>query len=303
MRVARSPSAVDGGPYQPCLHDARGHPDGRQRKPHRLAVPAVAIAGVEHGDGRQHDVGEVVEEGDAGEAQQLAVPGEQPQRADRVCAGPAERHAPLGRQGFGQDEIAVGRVCKGQACRHPERQPRVQVAHDAAERRSQHEADAEGRTDQPERAGAVLRRRHVRDVGVGRGEACRRDARDDAAEEQPRQRGRDRHQDVVEAEPQHGEQQHGTASVPVRQRAQDRREEELHEAPGGAEDAVDLGGPRRVAAHHALDQLRQHRNDDAERHHVEHHHHEDEGEGGLARFRAWASLFACSPIFGKTRRQ
>ena len=96
MRVARSPSRVDGRAYQACLHDARCNADGRQREPHGLAVPAVAIAGVEHGDGGQHDVGEVVEERDAGEAQQLAMPGEQPQRADRICARPAESHAPFG---------------------------------------------------------------------------------------------------------------------------------------------------------------------------------------------------------------
>ena len=39
----------------------------------------------------------------------------------------------------------------------------------------------------------------------------------------------------------------------------------------------------RVAAEHALDQLRQHRDDDAERDDVEQHDGEDEGDGGLGR--------------------
>src|SRR5690606_33756357 len=38
------------------------------------------------------------------------------------------------------------------------------------------------------------------------------------------------------------------------------------------------GGLRGVAAHEVLDQVRQHRNDDADREHIEHHRHEDEGE-------------------------
>ena len=89
MRVVRSPSQLMIGPYQAGLHDARRHADGSQREPHGLAVPAVAIAGVEHRDGRQHDVGEVIEERDAGEAQQFAMPGQQPQRADRDWRAPS----------------------------------------------------------------------------------------------------------------------------------------------------------------------------------------------------------------------
>ena len=73
ISVARSPKPVDGGLDQPALDDAGGDADGGQREPHGRVVPAVAVAGVEHGHRRQHDVGQVVEERHAGQAEQLGV--------------------------------------------------------------------------------------------------------------------------------------------------------------------------------------------------------------------------------------
>ena len=60
--------------------------------------------------------------------------------------------------------------------------------------------------------------------------------------------GRQRHQDVVEAKAEVGEQDHRPAAEAIGQGAQQRREEELHQRPNRAEDAVDGGGPDRVAA-------------------------------------------------------
>ena len=130
----------------------------------------------------------------------------------------------------------------------------------------------------PKRFGALLRRRHVGDVGEAGREARRRDAGNDAADEQPRERGRERHQDVVEAEPETRHQDHRPAAEAVGQRAEQRREQELHQRPGGAEQAEHFGRARRVATHEAENEARQHRNDDAERQHVEQHGDEDEHE-------------------------
>ena len=102
----------------------------------------------------------------------------------------------------------------------------------------------------------------------------------DAAHEQPPQVRRQRHQDVVEPEPEIRDQDHRPAAEAIRQRADARREQELHQRPDGAEQAVDFGGARGVAAEEVDHQLGQHRNDDAERQHVEQHGDEDEGEGG-----------------------
>ena len=56
-------------------------------------------------------------------------------------------------------------------------------------------------------------------------------------------RRRERHQDVVEAEPEIRHQDHRPAAEAVGQRALHRREHELHQRPGGAEHAEDLAPP------------------------------------------------------------
>jgi hypothetical protein len=165
----------------------------------------------------------------------------------------------------------------------PERQARVDRAQHSAQCRAQHEAKAERGTHQSERAGALFCGRDVGDVGICGREARRRDAGYDAAAEQPNQRRGERHQHVVEAEAQHGDEQHRAAAEAIGHGAQQRREDELHERPGRAEQAVDLGRARRVPAQHALHQLGQHGDDDAERNDIEQHDGEDEGERGLAR--------------------
>ena len=96
---------------------------------------------------------------------------------------------------------------------------------------------------------------------------------------------RQRHQDVVEAEPEIREQDDRLAAEAVGQHAVHRREHELHQRPGGAEQAEIVGAARRIAADEIDDQPRQHRDDDAERQHVEQHGDENEDEGGGARRR------------------
>ena len=99
-------------------------------------------------------------------------------------------------------------------------------------------------------------------------------------DEQPPDIRRERHQHVVEAEPEIGNEDHRPPAETVRQRAVDRRTHELHQRPGGAEQAEIIGGARGVAGEEVDHEPRQHRNDDAERQHVEQHGDEDEDESG-----------------------
>src|SRR3546814_19392996 len=70
---------------------------------------------------------------------------------------------------------------------------------------------------------------------------------------------------------------------------------ELHRRPGHAEYAIDLCRTRGVAIEELLDQLRQHRNDDAERHHVEHDRDEDEDQCAASRGGWCCGVHAISP--------
>ena len=96
-------------------------------------------------------------------------------------------------------------------------------------------------------------------------------------------RRRQRHQHVVRGEPEVRQQHHRPPSEAIRQAADHRREQELHQRPDGAEQAEDARGACGVVADEAFDQLRQHRNDDAERQHVEQDGDEDEGDRRAAR--------------------
>src|SRR4029450_4103795 len=68
----------------------------------------------------------------------------------------------------------------------------------------------------------------------------------------------------------------GTAAETIRERAQARREQKLHERPSDAEHAESFGSPCGITPHEAFDQLRQDRNDYPERQHVERNGDQDE---------------------------
>ncbi len=197
---------------------------------------------------------------------------------DRIGALPGERHAALRRQGSGQHEPAERGVDQAGRGRHPERQARIEAAQQAADRRAQNEAQAKAHADDAERLGALVGRGDVGDVGEGGGDGGRGDAGDEAADQQQRERRRDRHEDVVEPHAQAGDQDDRPAAVAVGQRAQKRRAEELHQAPGRGEHAEHLGGTRGVAVHEAEHDGRQDREHDPQRQAVERHRAEDEGQ-------------------------
>jgi hypothetical protein len=197
------------------------------------------------------------------------------QRAQRVGVFPAKRHAPLQRQGLREDQPAVQRIGEAQAGRDPERQPRIHAAEQAADRGSQNESGAKGDADLAEHRGALFRRRHIRDIGERRRDVGCGDARDHAADEQPAQGRRQRHQHIVQPEPEIRQQHHRPAAKPIRQAAEDRREEKLHRRPYRAEQAEH---PRRtggVVVEEAFHELGQDRHDQAEREHVEQYRDED----------------------------
>ncbi len=218
----------------------------------------------------------------AGQTDQAGAGAQQLERPDRIGVLPAERRATFTRQRLRQDEKAVHRVGEAEAGREPERQPRIDAAKQTADGGAEDEAGAERRADQAEGLRALLRRGHVGDIGERGRNARRRDAGDHPADKQPAERRRKRHQHVVEGQAEVRHQDDRPASEPVRQRAEQRREDELHQRPDRAEQPEPSGGGGRIVVEEALHQLRQHRNDDAERHHVEQHGDEDEAEGGAA---------------------
>ena len=210
------------------------------------------------------------------------------QRADRIGAFPAERRAALARQRFRQDQQAVKRIGKAQARRHPERQPRIHAAEQPAERGPEDEPGAEGHADLAEHRRAPFRRRDVGDVGEGGRDARRGDAGDHPADEQPDQRRRQRHQHIVEREPEIRQQHHRPPAEPVRQAAEHRRKHELHQRPGGAEQAENPRRARGIVIDEAFHELGQDRRDQAEREHVQQDGDEDEGHRRAAQPRCLA---------------
>ena len=131
--------------------------------------------------------------------------------------------------------------------------------------------------DLAEHGGTPFRRRHVGDIGKGGRDARRGDARDHPADEQPDQRRRQRHQHIVQRQPEIRQQHHRPPAEAVGERAKDRREQELHQRPGGAEQAEDPRRRRRVVVDKTFHEFWQDRQDQAEREHVEQDGDEDEG--------------------------
>ncbi len=116
---------------------------------------------------------------------------------------------------FGQDEEAVHAVDQAERAGDPEGQARVDAAEDAAEGRAEDEAHAERGAEHAEGSGALFVRGDIGHVGHGRWHARRRQARDDATEEEPAERRGEGHDDVVEAEAEVREQDDGPAAVAV----------------------------------------------------------------------------------------
>ncbi len=201
---------------------------------------------------------------------------QQHQRPDRV--GPAQLEAGPARlrQGFRQHQQAVEPVEQAQGPRDPERQARIDLAEQAAQGRTQDEAEAEGRADHAEGPCPLFRRGDVGDVGVGGGIAGRGDPRHDAADEQPGQaRGQGHHQ-IVHRQAEVGSQDDRPPPEPVRQGAQQRRADELNHREHGGEHPEPGRRAGGVAAQEALHQPRPDGADHPHRQDIQGHGHIDE---------------------------
>ena len=86
------------------------------------------------------------------------------------------------------------------------------LAEQSADGRPEDEADAEGRAHEAEALRALAGSADVGDVGVSGRERGAGDARDRAPDEQPADRRREPHDEVVTAERQQREQQHRPAA-------------------------------------------------------------------------------------------
>src|SRR2546422_1948378 len=253
----------------------------RERRPHLHRAPAVPVARVDDVDTREDLEGEELDEVDRGETEEVPVGAEEAERPDGVRAPQRESPPVLRGERLRQDEDRIRRADQRERGGGPERQPDSERADDASDRWTEDESDAPGRADHPERRRTSLGRRDVRDIGGGRRVARCGDAGQDAAQEEPRQIRRERHDHVVDAEPETREDQDRTATEAVRQCPDERREQELHQAPDRHEEPEDLCSLRGVTRE-AHDQPRQDGYCDAEAEGVEDDRHVDEGQRGLA---------------------
>jgi hypothetical protein len=121
-------------------------------------------------------------------------------------------------------------------------------AEKAADGWTDHKTQAERRADHAKLFGAFFRRGNVGDVGEGRGDVGGSDAGKDAADKEPAQRRGEGHENVIEAEAEAGNQDHGTAAEAVRPGPENRRKNKLHGGPGETEVAGDNRGAGDVAA-------------------------------------------------------
>ena len=187
----------------------------------------------------------------------------------RIRVAKREGAAVLRRQRLGQHEEAVERVQEAQTGRDEERQPQPDSAEQTAEDRSEDEAYAEGDVDQAVVPGPGFRRRDVGDVGVRRRDAGAHDPGDDPAHEQPGDRRRKAHDQIVQTEPEHGEQENASTAEAIGQGAEDGGAQELRHRVAGGDGAHGDRGGRRVAAPELLDEFGEDGNDEADAQHVE----------------------------------
>ena len=206
---------------------------------------------------------------------------EQGERPDRVRPAPHKALPVLLGKRLREDEQSVARAREGERRGAPERNADTERPQDASDGRARDEADAPGGSDHPERPGAPLDRCHVGHVGRRGRKAGGHDPGQDAPDEEPRQALRQRHDDVVEPESEPGQDQDGAAAEAIREHADERREEELHQPPDRHQEPVDRGGLGLVPDE-VRDQMREDGDRDPEGEGVQDDRHVDEGHRGLA---------------------
>jgi len=160
----------------------------------------------------------------------------------------------LGQSGRGEDEIRE-RQRAGKEHRHPQ----TRMPHDSAERRPQHEAESERRTDESHSLGAMLVIGGVGDVGLRGRNRCGACAVHRARREQPEKCSGKSVNQVADRRAEQSQQKDRTASDAIGNSAEDRRKHELRQRI----DRKQQPHSDRADAH-LMREHRQERDDDAE---------------------------------------
>ena len=170
------------------------------------------------------------------------------QRTHGIGAPQFEFAAVFGGQRFLQHEKAEQRIGERKTGGDEEGQARAIFAQHATDRRSDDEADAEGRTDEPEIRRALFRRRDIGDIGIGRGVAGARHAGQKAADEQPPDRRRQAGDQIIDAEREQRGDQHRPPAEAIAEIADHRRTQKQHQREDEAEPAAIARGAAETGA-------------------------------------------------------
>jgi hypothetical protein len=109
-----------------------------------------------------------------------------------------------------------GGVSEAERCGRPERKAQINVAKIPAHGGANDETEAKDGADQTEGFGALFRLRHISDVGKCRGHVRGGDSGNKAADEKPAQGRRECHKNVVDAQSEARNEDHGTAAKTIR---------------------------------------------------------------------------------------
>ena len=279
-----SPKRRSSGPSRRALHDRGDEANAEQREAVLARPPAEAEMRVEHPRRLQHQL----REDDQREHERPGCRSRGAGRAsssarERVGPGERERRAPLLRQRFGHEKVAVSRVEQRKARRRrkngrrrsmpPSRPPIIGP---------KMKPEAEGRADQAEALGALLRRSDVGRVGVRHREARPGRAADQPREQHPAER-RARAPAAGSATPSPSIDHSRIGRRPKRSESapSSGAQKNCISAVGDDQRAVPVGlqlAARRELAH----QHRQHRQRDPDAEHVDEHDDEDERDPRLA---------------------
>src|SRR5262245_11694494 len=103
-------------------------------------------------------------------------------------------------QRLGHEQVAIKPVGQTESSGDPKRQPNVDIAQRPTNPWAENKTKTERHADHAEGAGAFFFRRYVCDVGHRCWNTRRGDSGNDASEEEPADRRRERHYDIVQTE-------------------------------------------------------------------------------------------------------
>ncbi len=213
-------------------------------------------------------MGEIIESDDDGKSGKFGMRTKKAESSERIGHVPGGFGAALGRERFGKNEESVDGVGEAEPCRCPKRKTQIDIAQISADRGSNDEAKSKSGTDEAEGLCALFERSHVGDVGESSGDVRSGDAGNQAADEKPAERGSESHKNVVNGQPEAGDENDGTAAEAVRPCTEYRRKNELHGGPAKSEITGDGGSAGEVAALESADQIRKDGSDDAKGDHI-----------------------------------